>query len=199
MRIAEILSGVTMVSIDALRWNERYQAGVEPVFGQPRLFLIEAATYLPARGLALDVAMGQGGNAGFLIERGLSVIGIDASEVALQHAKARWPMLMAIVADLTRFQLPEGAFDAVLNFYYLQRDLWPAYRKALRPGGLLIFESLTRDTLIDRPDFNPDYLLAPGELRNAFADWEILEYREGSPEVERDSRRVVASLVARRP
>ena len=155
--------------------------------------------YLPPRGLALDAAMGLGGNAGFLIERGLRVIGIDASEVAVQRAKARWPMLLAIVADLTRFQLPEDAFDVVLNFYYLQRDLWPAYRKALRPGGLLIFETLTRDMLIDRPDYNPDYLLAPGELRNAFADWEILVYREGSAEVERESRRAVASLVARKP
>ena len=52
---------------DALKWNERYRSNVEPAFQQPREFLIEQAAHLPTHGLALDVAMGLGGNAGFLI------------------------------------------------------------------------------------------------------------------------------------
>ena len=188
-----------MSTPDAIRWNERYRQGVEPAFEQPRAFLIEQAAYLPDRGLALDVAMGLGGNAGFLLEHGLRVIGVDVSEVAARRAKARWPGLMAAVIDMTRFHLPNATFDVVLNLYYLQRDLWPSYRRALRPGGILIFESLTQDTMTIRPDFTPAYLLAPDELRRAFADWEILVYREGWLDVECESPRAVASLVARVP
>ena len=67
----------------------------------------------------------------------------------------------------------------------------------LRPGGVLIFETLTRDTLQTRPDYNPAYLLAPEELRRAFADWDTLFYREGWIDVGGHWPRAVASLVAR--
>jgi SAM-dependent methyltransferase len=184
---------------DALRWNERYRTGVDAAFERPRDFLVEQAHHLPAHGLALDVAMGLGGNAGFLIERGLRVIGFDVSEVGVRRAKDHWPALMAAVIDLTRFQFPAAAFDVVLDFFYLQRDLWPQYRRILRPHGLLIFETVTRDALLRWPDFNPDNLLAPDELRCAFADWEILVYREGGRTADDESPRAVASLVARKP
>ena len=85
----------------------------------------------------------------------------------------------------------------IINFYYCQRDLWPQLRSMLRPGGVLIFETLTRDTLQTRPDYNPAYLLAPEELRRAFADWDTLFYREGWIDVGGHWPRAVASLVAR--
>lgn len=185
------------MNTDAIKWNERYQEGVEAAFEQPRSFLIEAAEYLPRYGLALDVAMGLGGNAGFLIERGLRVIGLDISEVAAQRAKQRQPQLMAAVIDLNRFNLATANFDVVINFYYLQRALWPLYRRVVRSGGVLIFESLLIDTLQVRPDFNPEYLLQRAELRSAFSDWDILIYREGWLNTDCDSPRAISSLVAR--
>ncbi len=187
------------MNVDAIKWNERYGRGVEAAFEQPRSFLIEAAEYLPRYGLALDVAMGLGGNAAFLIDRGLRVIGFDVSEVAVQRAKDRLPTLMAAVIDFNRFNLPADHFEVVINFYYLQRDLWPLYRRAIRSGGVLIFESLLIDTLQVRPDYNPEYLLQPGELRGAFLDWDILMYREGWRDKDGDSPHSVASLVVRRP
>ena len=182
---------------DALKWNDRYRSEVEAAFTQPRSFLIEAAEFLPRAGLALDMAMGLGGNAAFLIERGLRVIGLDVSEVGLHRAKDRLPTLMAAVVDLDRFDLPAASFDVVLNFYYLQRDLWPQYRRVIRSGGVLIMETLLQDG--SRSDVNPDYLLQPDELRRAFADWDILIYREGRQGKDCDSARAVASLVARKP
>jgi tellurite methyltransferase len=185
-----------MSSADAIKWNERYRS---ETFHGPRDFLIEQAQHLPARGLALDIAMGLGGNTGFLIERGLRVIGVDISEVGVRRAKEHWPALMAAVIDLTQYRWPPCSFDVILNFYYCQRDLWSRFRSMLKPGGVLIMETLTIETLRVRPDYQPDYLLQPDELRRAFIDWEVLVYREGWIEMKDRSPRAVASLVARRP
>lgn len=185
---------------DADRWDERYRDDQRyATFEAPRPLLVEYSPRLPAEGLAIDVAMGLGGNAGFLLERGFRVIGVDISGVAVRRAKARLPGLMAVQADLTRFWLPPHRFDLILNFYYLQRDLWPAYLQALRPGGLLFFETLTLRMLELLPETDPTYLLAPGELRQAFEGLEILHYEERWATGRSGRPRAVASLVARKP
>lgn len=185
---------------DARRWNERYSESERfSTFNNPRPFLIEHVDQLPKQGLALDVAMGLGGNAGFLLERGLKVIGIDISDVAVRHAKARLEGLMAVQADLTQFYLPDETFDVILNFYYLQRDLWPQYLRALRPGGWLVFETLTQEMHSRLPATDPNYLLAAGELRKAFENLEISDYREGWTKGDSGHIRATASLLGRKP
>src|SRR5512139_1492083 len=99
-----------MSSADAIKWNARYRLGVDAAFDAPRDFLIAQAHYLPDRGLALDIAMGLGGNTGFLIERGLRVIGVDVSEVGVRRVKQRWPSLMGAVIDLTHYRWPACSF-----------------------------------------------------------------------------------------
>jgi len=184
---------------DARRWDQRYAQDQRfRTFTQPRPFLIEQAGWLPEGGLALDVAMGLGGNAAFLLERGLRVVGLDISWVAVQRAKQRLPDLMAVQADLTRFSLPSRTFDIILNFYYLERNLWVDYCRWLKPGGILMIETLTRDMLAIQPEIDPAFLLDSGELFRAFCDLEILAYREGR-QVSRDGHTsAVASLVARK-
>ena len=189
-----------MPSEDAERWNARYrddESNLRDV--PPRRFLVDNAACLPRQGLALDAAMGLGGNASILLEMGLRVVGVDISWAAARQAKARLPALMAVVADLTHFHLPEECFDVILNFYYLQRDLWAQYRRALRPGGILVIETLTQEMHSLRPDIDPLYLLHPGELKAAFGDWQVLAEREGWVESGTRHPKAVASLIARRP
>ena len=183
---------------DAARWNQRYQNKNRKSYRLPRSFLVENAAALPRVGWALDAAMGLGGNAAFLLARGLRVVGLDISEVAVREAKSHLPDLLAVNADLTHFCLPIAAFDVIINFYFLDRNLWSIYRRALRPGGVLIVETLTQDMTRIRPDIDPVYLLEPGELRTAFQDWDIVTYREEWLD-EQSWHRAVASLVARRP
>jgi SAM-dependent methyltransferase len=184
---------------DARKWDERYRCQERyNSFQQVRPLLAEYAGLLPHTGLALDAAMGLGGNAGFLLRRGLRVVGVDISAVAVRQAKARLPGLYAVIADLTAFHLPRAAFDVISNFYYLQRDLFQRYQQALRPGGILFFETLTVEMLSLDPTINPVYLLAPGELRRSFAYWEILFYEEGWVPSRRGKRHPAARLVARK-
>ncbi len=184
---------------DAIRWNRRYR---QPRYaGQPEAhpFLVHQIQFLPKQGFALDIAMGLGGDAGFLLGHGLRVIGIDISSEAARQAKQRFPGLDVVVADLTQYTLPAEKFDVILNFYYLQRDLWPEIRRALVPGGLLIAETLTTDMLRVQPEIEPMYLLQPGELRREFEDWEILKYRDGWETSRHGHPRATASLIARKP
>lgn len=185
---------------DARRWDSRYRENIRyNTFEKPRPFLVNHTELLPFNGLALDIAMGLGGNAGHLIQRGLKVIGIDISSVALKRARQRLPTLMAVQADLTRFYLPANSFDVILNFFYLQRDLWSYYVQALRPNGWLIFETLTVDFRSLQPDIDPNFLLAHDELHYAFPTLETIDYREGWITSDNGHSRPVAGLVARKP
>ncbi|MCL4562393.1 MAG: methyltransferase domain-containing protein [Chloroflexi bacterium] len=184
---------------DAQRWNERYLGDQSPSPSGPRDFLVEHAGLLPASGLALDLAMGLGYNAGFLIDNGLQVIGVDISSIAVQRARKRFPEIQAVVADCNHLIFPRGQFDVILNFYYLERELWPGFRRILKPGGILLVETLTQGMLRDRPDIAPEYLLDEGELLTSFWDWDILAYREGWFTNDRGNEKAIASLAARRP
>ena len=190
-------------------WDERYRrpdywAGREPVS-----FLRQALPFLP-RGHALDLASGEGRNAVFLAQHGWRVTGVERSfagiEKAVALANTRGVRVVSeaeahaagdlrlIQADLEQYQLPDSAFDVVTAFYYLQRSLFPAIRRALRPRGVLVYETYTIHQLeYPHGPRSPQHLLQPGELRDAFADLEILFYAESN------AGRAIASLLARNP
>lgn len=89
--------------------------------------------------------------------------------------------------------LGAGRFDAIVAVHYLHRPLFPHLIAALRPNGLLIYETFTRDQARRGKPTNPAYLLDPGELLQLVAPLEILASREGDYE-----GRCVASVVARK-
>lgn len=189
-----------MPAEDARRWNARYKERIEDEKGySPQPFLIAHAKFLPTTGLALDIAMGLGGNAGFLASRGLRVIGVDISVVGVRAAKARYSTLMGVVADLTRFCMPENSFDVILNFNYLQRDLWPGIEDALRPGGVLFFETMTERMLLANPSIDPNHVLAVGELATAFPSLETILYEEDDRYIPSTDASSTARLIARKP
>jgi tellurite methyltransferase len=186
------------------RWNERRsQGGFEPFPDTPAQWLVDNDALLGTDGRALDVACGDGRNALHLARLGFEVDAVDVSDVAIDGLRAaapeRAPAVRARVVDLEREPLPVDAYDVVLNFNYLQRDLFGALERALRPGGWLVFETLGRahiDELGKR--INPIYVLGDNELLHAFPGLRVRRYREGV--VARScGPRGVASLVAQRP
>lgn len=184
---------------DKVFWDTKY--GTEAyIFGkEPVTFLREHIDVL-SKGKALDVAMGEGRNAVFLAKNGFEVDGCDISETAikkaLELAREMRVDIHAFAADLEIYRLPENTYDVISCFYYLQRDLFAQMKNALKPGGMIIYETYTTENLergFDGPK-NKDYLLQPNELLHAFKDLKIIYYRE----MVVDGKKAVASLIARK-
>jgi SAM-dependent methyltransferase len=187
------------------RWNERRVAGFEPFPDAPAPWLAEHAELLrrAGGGLALDVACGDGRNALALARLGYQVDAVDVSDLTIEALRAaapqRAPAVRPRVVDLEREPLAREAYDVVVVFNYLQRDLFGGLRRALRPGGWLLFETFGPAHLEELGKrVNPDYVLAPGELLRAFPGLRVRHYREGVAE-RPGGPRGVASLLARRP
>jgi SAM-dependent methyltransferase len=147
---------------------------------------------------ALDVASGRGRYACLLAEAGYETFAVDCDverlRAAGREAGSRGRRLRSWAADLERQPLPAARFDLVVCVRYLQRNLFPALRRTLRPGGILLYETFTTGQLAHGTGpRSPDHLLQPGELRALFADWDLLEYEET------DTPEAVARLAARRP
>jgi len=92
--------------------------------------------------------------------------------------------------------LPSDAYGAILVFRYLHRPLLECIRKALKNGGLLIYETFTVDQLKFGKPRNPDFLLNSGELLQTFGDWEVIHYFEG---IRENPTRAVAQMICRKP
>lgn len=188
------------------RWNRKWSArGLRPFELPPATWLVESRTSLAGTlgRRALDVACGDGRNAAYLIKLGFEVDAVDISDVAIGAlqtvARRRGLAVSPRRMDLESEPLPLGRYDVVVQFNYLQRDLFGPLASALAPGGILVAETFTRG----HPDrvgeqLHDRYLLRRGELRRAFPELRIVSYREavrhgsGGP-------RAVASLVAERP
>lgn len=171
----------------------------------PSSFLIENFHHLP-RGLALDVAMGAGRNAIYLATRGFDVDGVDANPQAVSEARAAARKLgapiRAIVGDFEdgTYIIPLQAYDVIVVFNYLHRPLFQDIRDGLVPGGVAVYQTYTTEQARFGPPTNPDHLLRPGELQEAFAGWEILAERElVGPSRKDDRPRAIAGIVARKP
>jgi len=191
------------------RWNERYGAGgLEPFPDAPAAWLVEHRELLGELRatrddpLAIDVACGDGRNARQLAELGFAVDAVDVSDVAigaLRAAAAKTGLAVsARVLDLEHEALPEDAYDVVVCTSYLQRDLFGALARALRPGGVLLYETFSRAHVeeLGKP-FNPAYVLDRNELLRAFSQLHVRHYREGVADRGGEPRGV-ASIVAQR-
>ena len=70
------------------------------------------------------------------------------------------------------------AFDVIVVSRFLERDLAPAIHAALRPQGILYYQTFTRSHVDDSGPSSPEYRLADNELLHLFASMRVLCYRE---------------------
>jgi tellurite methyltransferase len=155
-------------------WNERYAAG--EASDRPPEPLIVSAIQGRTPGRALDLACGLGRNALYLAAHGWHVTAVDSSKVALDVLRERAAEGLAvepILADLEagEFPIEPGSWDLIVDCNYLQRDLFPAIREGLRPGGLFVGR-------FPMTGINPAFQMHPGEGRAFFKGWKLLHYSE---------------------
>jgi len=149
---------------------------------------------------ALDVACGRGRHALWLAEQGYRVTAIDRDSDALrelsEEALGRGLSIATGLVDLERGSdvFPAEVVDVIVVVHYLHRPLFPQLLAALRPGGVLVYETFTTAQAARGKPTNPDFLLRPGELRDLAGSLDVLAWREG----EFDGREV-SSVVAQKP
>jgi SAM-dependent methyltransferase len=164
----------------------------------PSSWLVENADLLPGAGQALDVACGRGRHALWLGERGYVTTAVDRDPenvafVSEEASRRRLPVY-ARVMDLERGPVSFGTavYDVIVVVHYLHRPLFPALIAALRPGGILVYETFTRAQAARGKPTNPAFLLEGGELSALVAPLDVLRQREGDYD-----ERWVSSVVAR--
>ncbi len=163
------------------KWNLRYQQA--QAVNQPARVLTDNRHLWPRDGDALELACGLGGNALALAHAGLRTQAWDLSDVAIDKlqrlAEQQHLPLIARCVDLQQQPLPTASFELICVSNFLDRALCPAIVAALRPGGLLFYQTFTQPVTPDSGGpRTPDFLLKPGELLRLFSGLAPLVYQE---------------------
>jgi tellurite methyltransferase len=172
------------------RWEHYYSSLDSADLPEPTTVLADHTHLLPAKGIALDLACGRGGNALLLAAHGLETHAWDYSATAIEQlntlATKHKLQLECAVRNVVKLPPEQARFDVIVVSRFLERRLAPALVQALRPGGLLYYQTFTRDKMISAGPNNPDFLLRPNELLQLFVGLQVCFYREdarfGDPE-----------------
>ena len=162
------------------KWDAKYRDAAAP---EAAYVLRENQHLLPASGMALDIACGLGANSVFLAEHGLKTYAWDISSVAINKlcalATQRKLPIVAEIRDLAQQPLPPEQFDVIVIAHYLERPLVPSIIAALKPGGLLFYQTFTRARVhVEAGPQKDEWLLADGELLSMFQPLCPVVYRE---------------------
>lgn len=179
------VTGSVGVQLDRTRMAHPLQS----VETAPARFLTQQLHRLP-KGRVLDVAAGSGRNALYLASHGFQVDALDRDEERLAElaatAKQRnLPNLSVQRVDLERTsddrpEFSRNTYDVILVFFYLHRPLFPWLIEALRPNGVLIYETFTIENYFRH--HHPrrwEFCLAQNELLRLTSELRVLSYDEG--------------------
>ncbi len=145
-------------------------------------------------GPVLDVACGGGRHALFFRSLGFDVIAVDRAPVDFPVERIRF--VQADLEDGRPWPFEGERFGAIVVTNYLHRALFPHLLASLDEGGVLIYETfMLGNERFGRPS-NPDFLLRPGELLEAFKELQVLGFEEG--QVERPKPAVTQRICAAR-
>ena len=188
------------------KWNKIYAASdlSENISAiQATEVLCQHIELLPDSGTALDLACGLGGNAILLAQHGLSTYAWDISQQAIDALKTYCSKnsisLNTEARDVERQPPKANTFDVICVSYYLERDLVSNLIAALKPKGLLFYQTFVHESVSNSGPKNPKYRLRENELLSLFSSLHILAYQEYGRVGNIDSGlRDVAMLVAQK-
>jgi SAM-dependent methyltransferase len=130
-------------------------------------------------GRVLDLAAGRGRHTRQLIGRGYAVHAVDRDIAALAALAGPNCRVEALDLETGADWGLGGDYDGIIVTNYLHRPLLPAIARALASGGMVIYETyMVGNERLRRPR-NPEFLLRPGELLDAFAALNIVAFEQG--------------------
>jgi SAM-dependent methyltransferase len=135
--------------MDRIAWNRTYRDGGS-VKLEPNQLLIDTV-HGRKPGKALDLGIGQGRNALYLASQGWDVTGVDISDEGIsqvnQAAKASGldAKVHTHVADFHTWDFGENQYDLVAFIYMGAKPPVDEIRRALKPGGIVVFEHFGAD------------------------------------------------------
>jgi dihydroneopterin aldolase len=181
-------AGSVGVKLDRSRAAHHAQ-NTEPV---PSRFVSQQLHRLP-KGRALDVASGTGRHALYLASHGFEVEAIDRDSDSLAKlssiaAQRHLPHFTVKQVDLERTtderpEFPANTYDAIVVCFYLHRPLFPWLVEALKPQGVLLYETFTIENYVRyRHPRRWEFCLAQNELLRLTSALRVLSYDEGEHE-----------------
>lgn len=159
----------------------------------PSPWVARFSSTIPAGGHVLDLACGGGRHSGYLLEKGYRVTALDKDTSAISERLGGRENLDIITVDLedgTCSFAKDGVlsgqvFDGIIVVNYLYRPLMKALINALKPGGVLIYETFARGNEVFARPRNPDHLLRSGELLDLVAgQLQVVAYEHGMIQVD---------------
>ncbi|MCC2110785.1 MAG: class I SAM-dependent methyltransferase, partial [Hyphomicrobiales bacterium] len=137
----------------------------------PSDWVVRFIAGVPADGTVLDLACGGGRHLRLARDRGHPVVGLDrdlagvADLAGTDHVR----LIEADLEDGSPFPLAGEYFAGIVVANYLYRPLFADIAPALAPDGVLIYETFARGHERHGRPSNPDFLLRPNELIEAFS------------------------------
>ncbi|WP_428023848.1 class I SAM-dependent methyltransferase [Arcobacter sp.] len=165
---------------DKLKWDKKYQTTPSLLEKrEPSNKLINLLTKVKGK-KALDVASGAGRNSIYLATNGFEVEAIDISQIALNELEKKgFENITCKLVDLDEYEIPKNSYDFIIMTNFLDRNLIPKLKTALKNDGILFIETYMYDEINEKPPSNPDFLLQKDELKSFFDNkFEILDYDE---------------------
>jgi len=158
-----------------MKFSQCYQSA-------PSQVLRDYLYLLPTQGTALDLACGLGANALLLARQGLETWAWDYSTEAIQQLREMASMQQLVIhseiRDVVIYPPLPASFDVIIVSRFLDRNLAPVLVNALKPDGLLFYQTFTLVSPDHKGPKNPIYRLAENELLNLFRPLRIVIYRE---------------------
>jgi SAM-dependent methyltransferase len=164
------------------KWDAKYQQATLQTSANPCHVLKQHSRLLPFKGQALELACGLGGNARFLALCGLKTHAWDISDTALtilnNWASLNHLPIEPLITDLEQMILPYQQYDVIVVSRYLDRSLFSDIQNALKPGGLLYYQTFLGPIQDNAPQ-NIDFYTQPGEFNQAWSKLKTEVYGEG--------------------
>lgn len=163
------------------KWNNAYK-DVDIATAEPTQVLIENSFLLSNTGDALDLACGRAGNSIYLAKQGYQVDAIDNSSIVLEqvrkYANAEQLQINCIKRDIESQGLTSKQYDIIIVSFFLCRELNNQIINALKPDGLLFYQTWSQLQCDKTGPNNPQFRLKPGELLRLFSTLKPVVYHE---------------------